>query len=120
MEAIKQILAALDYESPLDLDINESITIESEVFMDLTIERVARTRVSVAHHYTQRGDLMSDPEIVFDVDGDEWTAIQKTVHPHEFRHCDDGLPGVQRFAGGMWNSNLERQGFVETAKEMEV
>jgi hypothetical protein len=40
--------------------------------MPLVIEKIAPGRISVAHYYTQMGDLMADPDIVFKVENSEW------------------------------------------------
>lgn len=119
METIKKILEHLGYESVLELDINDSITLESgsDAIMDLTIERVSDDHLSVAHYWVQRGDLMADPEIVFDISGDEWTPIEHKVDPRFHRHNEDGLPESQQFATKTWDTNLQRQGFVDVAKQ---
>ena len=39
--------------------------VKSSGFMDLVVETIGRNCVSVAHYYTQNGDLIQDPEIVF-------------------------------------------------------
>jgi len=118
MNSIKDILSQLGYESPLDLDVNEAITLEVEAMMDLTIERVGETRLSVNHNYIQMGDLMYDPEIVFEVDGDQWTAVEYTQHPHLYQHDESGLPEAQSFADRTWDRNLRAQGFVDAAAQL--
>ena len=120
MDSIKEILSTLGYESALDLDVNEAITIEVEAMMDLTIERIGETQLSVAHNRIQMGDLMCDPEIVFDVDAEtgQWTAVEYTQHPHLYQHNESGLPDVQSFADGTWDRNLQAQGFVDAASQL--
>mgnify|MGYP006271870529 CR=1 FL=1 len=117
MDTIKEILSTLGYDSALDLDVNEAITLEVEAVLDLTIERIGETQLSVNHSYTQMGDLMYDPEIVFDVDAEtgEWTAVEYTVHPHTYQYDENGLESVQRFADYSWDKNLRHQGFVDAA-----
>lgn len=119
MESVKDILSAFGFESPLDLDINEAITVEhdSDSQMDLTIERIGENQLSVAHHYVQRGDLMSDPEIVFSITDDGWVAIEYTQHPYVYRHDKSGLVDTQSFADNTWDHNIRNQGYVDLAKE---
>jgi len=64
MEAVRAILKEKGYSSASEMDINESVNIEMDGFMDLYIEKIGESKLSVAHYYTQRGDLMADPEIV--------------------------------------------------------
>jgi hypothetical protein len=114
MDAAREILNRLGIESVEEMAVNESHTIEVEGFEDLTIEKVGSNRLSVAHHYIQRGDLMSNPEVVFHIDGGVWTPVRYTQHPHVHQHDEDGLPGVEAFCE-TWSENLRRQGFVEEA-----
>ena len=45
----------------------------------LVIERLGSERVSVAHYFVQNGDLMADPDIVFDFE--TWCPIEITQAP---------------------------------------
>ncbi|MFP4218046.1 MAG: DUF6908 domain-containing protein [Salinarchaeum sp.] len=116
METIKKILQAHGYTSVHNMDVEDHITVEHATCMDLTIEKIADNRLSVAHYYTQRGDLMSDPEIVFRIDGDEWIPVRFTQHPHVHQHDEDGLSKVKDFVT-TWDHNLKRQGFIEAATQ---
>lgn len=115
MKTIIEILGVFDTDIT-EMAINESFRIERSGFNDLIIEKVGDDRLSVAQVYTQRGDLMRDPEIVFDLSDGEWTAVEYQHDPVEYQHDESGLPDVQRFAG-TWNTNLRKQGFVAAAKE---
>jgi len=116
MDAVKAILERLDIESIEEMAVNESHTVEVEGFEDLTIEKVGPTRLSVAHHYVQRGDLMCDPEVVFHIDNGVWTPVRFTQHPHVHQHDEDGLPEVEAFCE-TWSENLRRQGFTEAVED---
>lgn len=118
METIKQIIQAAGYDDVAELDVNELIEVENEPFMDISVEKLADDRLSVAHYYTQRGDLMSDPEIVFDVSEAEWVPIEYTQHgfPQVHHHNPDGLDDVAGFVDD-WDENIDEQGFVENARE---
>jgi len=118
METIKEILEILGYSEITDLGINDSVTINAEGVEELTIERVGDTKISVAHYYTQNGDLMRDPEIVFDVDANRgWMAVEYTHDPFTYDSNENGLPEAQRFSI-QWNKNLRKQGFVGEARKM--
>lgn len=59
------------------MEINENYTIESVGYEDLTIEKLADNRISVAQTYTQRMDLMRDPEIVYEIEEDgDWKPVE--------------------------------------------
>jgi len=115
MDAAKRILERLGYESVEEMAVNESHTIEVDGYEDLTIEKVGPNRLSVAHHYIQRGDLMCDPEIVFHIDNGVWTPVRFTQHPHVHQHDPNGLE-LDGFVN-QWSENLRHQGFVEAADE---
>lgn len=109
------------------------IRIESEGFMKLVIERIGLgprnlPMVSVAHYYTQNGDAMRDPEMVFEVDGANfWPVcfVQDNLGLYQeavFKN-DEGatmvrprlIKQLQSFARN-WNKNLREQGFLKAAK----
>ena len=116
MDSVIRIIQAAGHDGVEALDVNDLIEIENEPFMDLSVEKLADDRLSVAHYYTQRGDLMSDPEIVFDVSGDEWVPIEYTQHgvPQVHERDEDGLE-MKSFLNG-WNSRLREQGFIDKAE----
>lgn len=98
------------------MDVEETYTIENDGYMDLVIEKIGESRLSVAHYYTQYDDLMSDPEIVFEVEDDELVPVRYTQHPHVHQYDETGLGrSVQDFCM-QWRQNLEKQGFVEAAR----
>lgn len=111
MRSIREILDA-EGTSVEDMDVGESYSYDGgDAINDLAIEKIAEDRLSVAQYYTQRGDLMRDPEVVFDVsDPDSWTPV-------EYRQ--DGFPNVhQRDEAGVdindefletWDDNLGYQ-----------
>lgn len=94
---------------------HESYAIEVEGNEDLTIEKIGSDRLSVAHHYIQRGDLMCDPEIVFRVEEGEWIPIRYTQHPRVHQYDPEGIR-IEGFVV-QWSANLREQGFVDAAKE---
>lgn len=115
MDTVKEILVQLGIESVREMDLNESHCVEVPGYEKLTIEKVGSHRISVAHHYTQRGDLMCDPEIVFQIEEGEWIPIEFTQHPMVYHYDEGGLD-----LGGFvdrWNRNLRQQGFVEAVRD---
>ena len=118
MEAVREILAA-EGTSVEEMDINESYSYDGgDAFNDLSIEKVYENELSVGQYHTQRGDLMSDPEVRFDVsDPDNWTPIDYTQHgnPTIHQRDDDGLEmdGFLR----TWDKNLQSQFPAEEVTE---
>lgn len=116
MKSIQTILRALNIESPDEMSLTESYTIEVDGFMDLTIEKIYEEKIAVTHYYTQRGDLMRDPEVVFDISGGEWIPVEYRQDPGIRQQDMDGLD-----LGGFletWNKNLRNQGYVDAATRM--
>ncbi|EIE01477.1 DUF6908 domain-containing protein [Leptospira licerasiae] len=114
-----------------------SLRLRSEGYMDLVLEYVGKgprnlDTISVAHYYEQNGDLMRDPEIVFEIEQktDETGKNEQIFHPVEY--WQDGLPflngpvvwiedgkilckpnsitSIKSFAK-TWDQNLKSQGF---------
>lgn len=87
---------------------------KSDGYMDLVIETVGQNRVAVAHYFVQNGDMMRDPEIVFDTTM-HWLPVEITQDPVGiFRHAKPGyyLTGVTELAR-MWAMNIRHQGFYD-------
>lgn len=114
MDTIKTILHKEGIDDPAEMDLGDQVEIEVDGYMPLTIEKIEDNKISVAHYYTQRGDLMSDPEIVFRIDGDEWTPVRYTQHPRLHQYNENGLPSVEAFVN-TWDRKLKKQGFVDHA-----
>lgn len=116
MESIKTILAAKGVKNSQKMEINENYTIENPGYNELTIEKIDDNRLSVAHYYRQRGDLMRDPEIVFRIQEDgTWMPILYRndglgIHEHDV----SGL-SMSEFVK-QWDQNLSNQGFVQAAR----
>jgi len=110
------------------------VRLECKGFMPLAVEAIGPgprqlPMVSVAHYYEQNGDLMKDPEMVFEVD----TA--GTFHPVSFQEDNLGIfheavftndtgqvmvrprpvNGLVAFAR-QWDKNLKEKGFVDAAR----
>lgn len=88
------------------------LAITNSPYMRLVVEIVTKGEVSIAHYYTQNGDAMRDPEIVFNA---SWLPVEITQDPLGIhRRASDGyyLRGVQDLAR-MWATNIRHQGFVK-------
>lgn len=110
MEAVREILDA-EGTSVQEMEINESYSYNGgDAFNDLSIEKVYDDVLSVGQYHTQRGDLMSDPEVRFDVsDPDDWMPIEYTQHgfPTVYQRDENGLD-MHGFLK-TWDKNLKSQ-----------
>ena len=99
---------------PDTLETGDHLKIEVRGFEPLVIEKVGANLLSVAHYYTQMGDLMADPDIVFRIEDDgTWTPIEYTNHGlGVYRHDESGLNDIHGFIK-TWDRNLEQQGFLQ-------
>lgn len=116
MDTVTEIVQAHGYDSVHDMAVGDHIKVEHNHQMPLTIEKIGDNRLSVAHYYTQRGDLMSDPEVVFRLDGDTWVPVRYTQHPRIHHHDESGLKTLKSFVN-TWDRNLRKQGFLEAATD---
>jgi hypothetical protein len=133
---VKIIAQILELAAPLEPGFH--IKIENEPWMSLVIEDVQELGpngfpvISVCHYGEQNGDLMRDPEMLFEISkrGDE-----TILTPHYWRNDYVGIeqysatigdgrltvnPQLQRehaeFAR-MWDKNLTDQGFLEAFEQ---
>jgi hypothetical protein len=80
--SMQKIITAIAEKYALDLNATEShLRLEQPGYMPLIIEKIGRHLVSVAHYYTQEGDMMADPEIVYFTGYQGWVPIQITQAP---------------------------------------
>jgi hypothetical protein len=109
------------------------IRLEVPGFMRLVIEHIGRgprggELVSVAHYGEQNGDLMRDPEIVFEVVSAGWYPISiQQDYVGSFQEAvftgQDGkvyvrpalIKDIQVFTR-IWDKNLAHQGFLAAAR----
>jgi len=115
MNAAKAILEQLGVDSIAEMGVNENYTVKVDGYESLTIEKIGDNRISVGQYYTSRGDLMSDPEVVFVVDDSEWRPVRFTQHPLAHEHDESGLD-LSEFLS-TWNKNLRNQGFIDAATQ---
>jgi hypothetical protein len=108
------------------------IRLEVAGFMPLCVEHVGTgprglPLVSVAHHYEQNGDLMSDPDCTFEVEGERWLPVafqQDSVGLYQEAVTREGgqaridwrLERELRAFAARWDANLAGQGFLAAAQ----
>lgn len=116
MRSVRTILAAKGQTAEL-MEIGDSVSVEpdSAAMMPIVIEKTDVRKVSVGHYYTQAGDVMSDPEILFELDGQRWTPIRFTQDPNIERNDPTGLE-LGNFLT-IWDRNLRRQGYADVNRD---
>jgi len=73
---LQAVIEALCAEHAMDLKpVGAHLRLENTAFEPLVIERIAGHQVSVAHYYSQNGDLICDPDIVLFTGYAEWVPI---------------------------------------------
>jgi len=128
---IKKIIAKHDnleeFEKALANDETYHLKIENAPYMPLTIEAIGNhhesglPQVSVCHYGEQNGDLMRDPEIVFEILPND-RGWMMTLYRNDYMNFDrsmvakrnkDGFPVRYRVDNfpTLWNSNLRHQRF---------
>ncbi len=118
--AIEKILEAHDLLADYQASPEFYIKFTQPSFDPLVIERHGE-QVVVGHYFIQNGDVMADPEIVFDYA--TWTPLELTQHPvgvyRSKFHYRDGVQYVDtRFDAAvrplvqLWANNLVAQGWT--------
>src|SRR5262249_8604460 len=133
LDTVKQII---EITGGMDRLRQRPITVEAEGFMRLVIEHVGRgprggVLVSVAHYYEQAGDLMRDPEVLFEVlphDGGWYPGSYRQdnlgIHHEAVPWAGDTLVTDSTLARNIaafarqWSANLDAQGFVAAARRL--
>ena len=115
------------------LKTNGSLRIENGRLLPLVVEYAGQgprghDLISVAHTYTQDGDLFYDPELEFEVDAaGNWLPVSIRQDPVDFRRVAVWVTDrrvqlvpayvreLEQFAR-MWDRNLRAQGFLEAVE----
>ena len=95
------------------------LNVENNPYMRLVIEVTPEGFVSVAHYFTQNGDAMRDPEIVFNPAN--WLAVEYTQDSLGiYQRVKEGYysPSLEAFCK-TWAHNLKEQGFCEVKPKSE-
>ena len=116
---IEKVITAAGYTDQYEKAVEQRRTFHLratvEGYEPLVIEVLGNNEVSVAHYYTQNGDAMRDPEIVFNGD---WNAVEITQDSlGVYRRTQPGyyMPKVNSFAV-QWAANLIDQGFADASQ----
>lgn len=118
--AIEKILEAHNLLADYQASPEFYVKFTQPSFDPLVIERHGE-QVVVGHYFIQNGDVMADPEIVFDYA--TWTPLELTQHPmgvyRSKFHYRDGVQYVDtRFDAAvrplveLWANNLVAQGWT--------
>lgn len=127
---MKTVQAIIDKQGGLDH--LRHISIENEPYMRLVIERLsdvnfggrATPTVSVAHYYSQNGDALRDPEMVFIVSQGKWLPtyfLNDGAGVEQFALWQENGQWLQKPAlrrelesfARLWDKNIKEQGFLE-------
>jgi hypothetical protein len=132
---VKTIAAILEHAAPLEPGFH--FKIENPPYMALVIEDIHELGphgfplISVAHYGEQNGDLMRDPEMLFEIykHGEEtkfiptyWRNDYAGVEQYSVTQGADGPEVNERLQrehaqfAAMWDRNLRDQGFLEGFK----
>lgn len=77
--AMQRIITAIADKHSLDLKSSDFyLHLEQPDYMPLAIERIGEHLLSVAHYFTQNGDTMADPDVVFFTGYEQWVPVQIT------------------------------------------
>lgn len=122
---MQKVITQIAEKHGLDLTASEShLRLELSGFMPLVIEKIGKDRVSVAHYYTQNGDAIADPDIVFWVaPNGEWYPCEvqmPLIGYREYIVFKDGKPAsfYQKLQhdlatfSNQWASNIREQDYL--------
>lgn len=78
---MQQLIERMARDRNIDLSQPEAhFKVKSGGFMDLVVENIGINQISVTHYYTQNGDMIQDPEVVFLIGCDgEWYPVEWTT-----------------------------------------
>jgi hypothetical protein len=96
-----------------------------ESFMPLSIDRLGKNRISIAHNYEQNGDLMADPDMTFVIDREAGALSARTyqqagigryqtVEDENGNISNAGLAGQLDSFARQWFSNIRKQQFEKS------
>ncbi len=93
-----------------------------ECFNNLSVEKIAENKITVAHTHVQNGDLMYDPMITYEIDHEKRTATAVefensglgiyevyTDSPEKQAECNDFTL--------TWLENIEQQGYERISEK---
>lgn len=115
MKSVRTILAAKGRNAE-SMEVGDTVSVnpDSNALMPVVIEKTDKRKLCVGHYYRQTGDQMSDPEVLFKVENQNWLPIRFIQDPNVERIDPTGLD-----LGGfleIWDRNLRLQGYVDTVR----
>ena len=135
---MQQVVTRIAKKHKIDLSQpGAHLRINNKPYMPLVIECIGKNLISVAHYYTQNGDLCADPDVVFLVGCDgEWYPVEWTTP--QMMLMGRVVGGYQRYVEvdaengtwlkadlrgqrdlaifcNQWADNIKMQGFVEAS-----
>jgi hypothetical protein len=126
---MKTIAKIIELHGGLESLKDHHIVIENAPYMRLVIQRIedgprGLPAVSISHNYVQEGDLMRDPEMVFEVSGDTWSPTmyqqdnmglyQEAVFTRDGQvYIRPALIKELKSFARVWDRNLRAQKFIE-------
>jgi hypothetical protein len=127
----RQLCALVGGELKTFMEENEYKKIENEPYMTLHIDVLSHNRLSMAHNYTQNGDVMADPDMEVFIDHENRLAFPLTyqqdglgIYQEAYQFDEVGhITGFNRKLAASfdsffktWLRNLKNQGFYKTQK----
>ena len=99
-----------------------------EAFDKLNVEWVSENEIAVSHTYEQNGDIMRDPEIVFSINTDDFTASAISYENSslgKYEVYDESEESQARkddcnIFASEWFDNISEQGYIVSGKENEA
>jgi len=118
MSSVVAVLKDAGFETLNEIDNGGSISVEhdAEYQDDLVISKLSDRQLSVAHTYLQRGDIMHDPELVFQHTGNDWIITMYRQDPRIRRMDKRGL-AMDEFVSD-WDHRLKEQGYVDANESL--
>ncbi len=99
-----------------------------EAFDKLNVEWVSENEIAVSHTYEQNGDIMRDPEIVFSIDTNDFTATavsyeNSSLGKYEIYDESEESRAMKddcNIFASEWFDNISEQGYIVSGKENET
>ncbi len=99
-----------------------------EAFDKLNVEWVSENEIAVSHTYEQNGDIMRDPEIVFSINTDDFTASavsyeNSSLGKYEIYDESEESQAMKddcNIFASEWFDNISEQGYVVSEKGNDI
>lgn len=100
---LTQVERRLGFEDACKLDSGRG-------YLALHVERLSRTEIALTHYVKSNGDMVSDPDGVFELTSEGWILRELTqaFGVYTTANSDRALEQLNRFAD-MWLKNIDEQ-----------